>query len=197
MSEHSPTPPELKPCPFCCSSSLELSSNGIGNHFVTCLECGAEGPAAASDELAKILWGNRPEVIEALGDLSKVRAKALDAFFRQLTHYDFSGDNPADLRNAIAARCDVMPVLKENLRARQAAADAARYQEIRSHAGYSLSGKSKQDLANYQVSCKVREGEALILYEGQLDRFVDQAIAARAAGRAPEAFISEIAQRDD
>ena len=197
MSEYSSTPPALKPCPFCCSASLLLSSNGVDNHFVTCSECDAEGPAAASEELAKILWGNRPAVIEALGNLSEARAQALDAFFRQLTHYDFSGDNPADLLKAIAARRDIIPVLEENLRVRQTVADAARYQEIRSHAGYSLSGNATQDLANYQVSCKVREGEALILYEAQLDRFVDQAIAARVAGRTPEAFIRGIAQRDE
>ena len=107
------------------------------------------------------------------------------------------GDNPADLLKVIAARCDIMPVLQENLRVRQTVADAARYQEIRSHAGYSLSGNATQDLANYQVSCKIRQGEALILYETQLDRFVDQAISARVAGRTPESFISETTQRDD
>ena len=105
MSEHPLTPPELKPCPFCCSASLLLSSNGVDNYFVTCSECGAEGPAAASDELAKILWGNRPAVIEALGDLSEARAQALDAFFRQLTHYDFSGGQPCGL--AQGHRCSL------------------------------------------------------------------------------------------
>ena len=198
MSEHIPTINTLAPCPWCRNTRLHLSSNGTENHFVTCGECGAEGPAAGTEQLALLLWDNRPVAVEALGDVSEERAAALEAFFRQLIHNDFSGDDPTDLRNAIAARGDIMYVLKENLRARPALANAARYLEIRSHAGYSLGRPSNDgDMGNYHVSCKVHEGEAVILYETQMDRFVDRAIAARAEGRPPEQFIPEIANRRD
>lgn len=197
MSE--PTPIDaLSPCPFCRSKQLHLSSNGTENHFVTCSDCGAEGPAAGTEELAMLVWDNRPAAVEAIGDISEERAVALEAFFRQLIHYDFCGDNPKDLRNAIAARGDIMFVLKENLRARPALADAARYQEIRTHAGYSLGRQSKDgDMGNYHVSCKVHEGEAVILYEAHMDRFIDRTIAARAEGRSPEQFMPEIAKHRD
>lgn len=198
MSEHNPTIDTLAPCPWCRNTRLHLSSNGTENHFVTCGECGAEGPAAGTEQLAMLLWDNRPAAVEALGDVSEERAAALEAFFRQLIHNDFSGDDPKDLRNAIAARGDIMFVLKENLRARPALADAARYQEIRSHAGYSLGRQSKAgDTGNYQVSCKVDDGEAIILYETHLDRFVDRTIAARAEGLSLEQVIPEIAKRRD
>lgn len=197
MSETTSVSRELTPCPFCRSVKLNLSSNGSENHFVTCNDCGAEGPAADTEELAKLLWGNRPTAIEAMGDLSAARAEALEAFFRQLIHYDFTGDNPTDLRNAIAARGDIMFVLKENLRARPALADAARYQEIRTHAGYSLGHDATGDVGNYSVACKLDDGSAVHLYEGALDRFVDRAIAARAAGRSPAQYIPEIARRRD
>jgi hypothetical protein len=181
------------PCPFCRSTEQHLSSNGSENYFVVCMDCGAEGPAAASEEAALLLWGNRPAAIEAISDVSEARAEALEAFFRQLIHNDFSGDDPKDLRNAIAARGDIMFVLKENLRARPALADAARYQEIRSYAGYSLSrSRTETDLGNYQVCCKVRDGEATFLYGASMDSLLDKAIAARAAGRSPEQFIPEL-----
>jgi hypothetical protein len=193
MSEPTPTIGNLAACPFCRGTTLHLSSNGHENHFVTCGDCGAEGPAGASELLAMLLWGNRPVAIEAMGDVSEARAEALEAFFRQLIHNDFCGDDPKDLRNAIAARGDIMYVLKENLRARPALADAARYQEIRSHAGYSLGHQSKEDdLGNYHVSCKVHDGEAVILYEKHLDRFVDHTLTARAEGRTPAQFMPEL-----
>lgn len=48
----------LKPCPWCPSAEQNLSSNGCDNHMVVC-ECGAEGPAADTPNLAVAAWNRR------------------------------------------------------------------------------------------------------------------------------------------
>lgn len=49
----------LNACPFCAGVDLHFSSNGFANHFSTCNQCGAEGPAALNDQAAADLWNNR------------------------------------------------------------------------------------------------------------------------------------------
>lgn len=49
----------LDACPFCGGLDLNFSSNGHENLFVTCLQCGTEGPVAESTQGAADLWNNR------------------------------------------------------------------------------------------------------------------------------------------
>lgn len=50
---------QLDACPFCGSIDLNFSSNGHENFFVSCEQCGAEGPAAESKQRAADLWNTR------------------------------------------------------------------------------------------------------------------------------------------
>ena len=52
---------ELKPCPFCCSKDFVFSSSGIDQDFITCLDCGAEGPVATGENDAVVAWNRRVE----------------------------------------------------------------------------------------------------------------------------------------
>lgn len=46
-------------CPFCGASESHLS-NGAESYWVACRGCGAEGPPAATQEVAVQQWNTRP-----------------------------------------------------------------------------------------------------------------------------------------
>jgi Lar family restriction alleviation protein len=51
---------EIKPCPFCKSDDVDLSSCGGfkdgDEYWVMCMNCLAEGPVARSEEEAVLPW---------------------------------------------------------------------------------------------------------------------------------------------
>ena len=57
--------PDLRPCPFCCSSDLTIATatdDEITTVAVVCLECGATGPkGTAADPVEHIafMWNQR------------------------------------------------------------------------------------------------------------------------------------------
>ena len=51
---------ELLPCPFCGSTDMQTSSNGIESCFLVC-GCGAEGPACFSYVEALEAWNRRTQ----------------------------------------------------------------------------------------------------------------------------------------
>lgn len=48
-------------CPFCGGFSLGFSSNGVENHFVSCDDCGVDGPPSDTTEEALKKWNARTE----------------------------------------------------------------------------------------------------------------------------------------
>ncbi len=50
---------ERLPCPFCGSTELTLSSNGMDSRFVECDTCGTSGPAMPTDPEAETAWNTR------------------------------------------------------------------------------------------------------------------------------------------
>jgi Lar family restriction alleviation protein len=50
---------QIKPCPFCSSEDVEVFSN-YGRYFVTCCDCGSEGPNKEGKEEAIKGWNQRP-----------------------------------------------------------------------------------------------------------------------------------------
>ena len=58
---------ETLPCPFCGSSVVVLTSNGIGQCYVECDQCGADGPTSANQDASIEAWNTRqpptPELI--------------------------------------------------------------------------------------------------------------------------------------
>lgn len=50
---------ELKLCAFCGSGALRHESYAFSTHYVTCDNCGADGPAADTKSLATIAWNLR------------------------------------------------------------------------------------------------------------------------------------------
>ena len=52
---------ELKPCPFCGSTELDIDINNANNYFVYCLNCGASGRDERKFEKAKEVWNRRYE----------------------------------------------------------------------------------------------------------------------------------------
>lgn len=68
---------DLKPCPFCGSSSLVYNSatGRTNGRFVRCIDCNACRPLAEDDALAKIAWNEAPrrnEVVELPEDAGGV-----------------------------------------------------------------------------------------------------------------------------
>ena len=49
----------LKKCPFCGSTNLHQTGNGIGSEFVECADCGASGPASDHSASAEEYWNSR------------------------------------------------------------------------------------------------------------------------------------------
>lgn len=58
--------PELKPCPFCGSESLEVVSCPKGRAQITyriqCIKCGSRGPVTRTRVFAGSQWNARTEV---------------------------------------------------------------------------------------------------------------------------------------
>jgi Lar family restriction alleviation protein len=52
---------DLKPCPFCGSTELDIDINDADNYFVYCLNCGASGRDERKLEKAKEVWNRRYE----------------------------------------------------------------------------------------------------------------------------------------
>ncbi len=52
---------DYKPCPFCGSSDMKLYGHGQDWKFVTCSDCGADGPEELSADDAKAGWNRRAD----------------------------------------------------------------------------------------------------------------------------------------
>jgi Lar family restriction alleviation protein len=50
----------FKPCPYCACKTINRKSSKDDVRIV-CSACGAEGPSAKTDDMAKILWNRRPD----------------------------------------------------------------------------------------------------------------------------------------
>ena len=50
---------EWKPCPHCREAERLEQRSDCGDRYIECLECGARGPVADSEEEAAELWNNR------------------------------------------------------------------------------------------------------------------------------------------
>ena len=50
-----------EPCPFCQSMDLDLNSSGTKNHlfWITCCNCGCEGPLHLTKDEASQYWNTR------------------------------------------------------------------------------------------------------------------------------------------
>lgn len=68
---------KLEPCPFCEEADLESHSNGDGNEWIGCNECGAEGPIArlSMGEAASGKWNTRPEASAIIKELAETGSK--------------------------------------------------------------------------------------------------------------------------
>jgi Lar family restriction alleviation protein len=64
MTEQQTKAVELKPCPFCGSSNVYESSNGLDSHFLNCLDCGSEGPACKDVVSAGAAWNQRTQPLD-------------------------------------------------------------------------------------------------------------------------------------
>ena len=49
---------ELQPCPF-CGGNLPMTRKVLGEAWVECHECGADGPMKDSEEEAEEAWNQR------------------------------------------------------------------------------------------------------------------------------------------
>ena len=59
--------PAINDCPFCHKEGCVLNSSSMDNlHWVTCEECGADGPAELERESAINYWNGPGEDITAL-----------------------------------------------------------------------------------------------------------------------------------
>ena len=63
---------EIKPCPFCGSEDVEVFSN-YGRYFVTCCDCGSEGPNKEGKEEAIKGWNQRPYDFDMPAIVKKVQ----------------------------------------------------------------------------------------------------------------------------
>lgn len=56
---------QLKPCPHCCSSDLQVDWNSVYEcHFVRCYNCHMQGPEIYGRENAAEAWNNLPRILE-------------------------------------------------------------------------------------------------------------------------------------
>ena len=53
--------PTLENCPFCDSEYITLVTDGYGNNFAECLDCGACGPYESTPDKARECWNTHAE----------------------------------------------------------------------------------------------------------------------------------------
>lgn len=54
---------ELKPCPYCGSVDVYISSAAFGRHYVLCRVCLMRGPEMTNMDSAKMAWNGLPRAL--------------------------------------------------------------------------------------------------------------------------------------
>lgn len=100
---------KLDACPFCGGNNLHFSSSGMEINFVTCEDCGAEGPANTNDSKAAISWNRRPpqDELSALPELPKAERELIELHqpTTYTTHVCTSARYSADQMRAYGLLC--------------------------------------------------------------------------------------------
>lgn len=171
---------KLLPCPFCGSTNLYDTGNGVGREFIECCDCGASGPSSDHGNDAEDHWNRRA--------VPQASAHAIEDDFQHFLSYSNLSFEPEEVKEKLLKAYEANWVAGPQASAEQDALDAERYRWLRNpdqdvslvldkRAGWVPEDESVPGVGGYHIY-EYRAGT-------ELDEAIDAAI--RAASNAASA----------